>query len=105
MSRRTENAATQASEEASAAARVLQERSQEVQAEKRETLHLPKKAEAEQKAKPEVIDNDRVRQIPRGNIHRDEMMEEIREKRGENKPKETTEAVENKGEVTKDRSE
>ena len=106
MSRRTENAATQAAEEASAAARVLQERSQEAQAEKRETLHLPKKAEAEQKAeakaKPEVIDNDRVRQIPRGNIHRDEMMEEIREKRGENKPNETTEAVENKGEVAKD---
>lgn len=72
MNRRS-NAAQQAADQASQAARILQERGQQV---KQEPRLEPEKQEPFQT-------NEQLNKVPRGNIHRAQMMEEIRQSRGE----------------------
>ena len=102
--RRTHADATAAAEAASSAARVLQERSTEARQERQSTLHLPgkgtespKAVESRQEAPPkvEVVDTERLNKIPRGNIHRDQMFDEIRAKRGEGDKDKTADAEAN----------
>ena len=82
MSRRTNAAALAAADEASQAARILQERGQ--QAKQAKEIPTPEKLPPEPKGA--TLGNEGLKKTPRGNVHRAEIMEELRQSRGEKEP-------------------
>jgi hypothetical protein len=94
MRRRTEQAADRAAAQASEAARVLQQRSQESKTEKVEPVKVepPKVEPAKVEPTPEVEKSLGPKVITRRNARREDVLDEIRQSRGE--PKEEAETKE-----------